>query len=161
MHRRAVFLHGTGGTPNDYWWPWLREQFERNGYELWAPLLPDSHRPNTKKYWEFLHSKDWDFSDNVLVGHSSGATSVLNLLSSPEFPRVRAAVMIGLFLNERLTSQSPDFPDKDQFSELFPVAGFDLEAIKSKAKKFYIVHGDDDKQASKQAKCQGEKFVDL
>ncbi len=146
--KRALFLHGTGGSPNDHWWPWLKQRFEESGYEVWAPLLPDNHRPSAEKYWEFLHSGDWEFADNVLVGHSSGATSVLNLLARPEFPKVKAAVLVGAFLNEDLTSQSPDFKDPRQFAELFPPDGFDWRLIRQKAERFYFVHGSDDPYCS-------------
>lgn len=142
--RRALFLHGTSGSPADHWWPWLKSEFEMSGYEVWAPLLPDNHRPSAKKYWDFLHESDWDFADTVLVGHSSGATSVLNVLARPDFPKVRAAVLVGAFLNENLTNKSPDFEDKSQFAELFPEEGFNWPAIKTKAEKFYFVHGDND-----------------
>lgn len=142
--RRALFLHGTGGSPDDHWWPWLREQFEQGGYEVWAPVLPDNMRPNANKYWEFLHNSDWDFTDNVLVGHSSGATSVLNLLSNPEFPKAKAAVLVGAFLNERLTKGSSDFTDNTQFKDLFPAEGFDWQYVKSRSDKFYFIHGDND-----------------
>lgn len=86
---------------------------------------------------------EWDFNNNVLVGHSSGATSILNLLSHSEFPTARAAILVGAFLNERLTSKLPDF-ENDQFLELFPSNGFDFDLLKEKADKFYFVHGDDD-----------------
>ena len=141
---RALFLHGTGGSPSDHWWPWLKRQFEQTDYEVWTPLLPDNERPNAETYWNFLHASGWDFTDAVLVGHSSGATSVLNLLSRPEFPRVSAAVLVGAFLNENLTKGSPDFEDARQFAALFPEEGFNWPVIKEKAQHFYFVHGDDD-----------------
>src|SRR5690606_3814805 len=119
-----------------------------HGYAVWAPLLPDNRRPDAQKYWDFLHSQGWDFKDTVLVGHSSGATRVLNLLASEEFPKIKAAVLAGVFLNERLTNKSPDFPDKSQFARLFPEDGFDWEEIKQKADKFYFVHGDNDPYCS-------------
>ena len=144
MSRRALFLHGTNGSPSDHWWPWLRQEFEKSGYEVWVPLLPDNDRPNEQTYWDFLASSQWDFADNVLVGHSSGATSVLNLLARPTFPKAKAAVLVAAFLNEDLTSKSPDFEQAGQFAGLFPPDGFDWEAIKQKAERFYFVHGDDD-----------------
>lgn len=142
--KRAVFLHGTNGDPSDHWWPWLKAQFESSGYEVWAPVLPDNDRPNEETYREFLMSKEWSFNDNVLVGHSSGATTVLNLLARSEFPKVKAAVLVGTFLNENLTSKSSDFEKSDQFIHLFPSNGFDWQTIKDKSEKFYFVHGDDD-----------------
>ena len=141
--KRAVFLHGTDGDPSHHWWPWLKAQFEASGYEVWAPVLPDNHRPNAKTYWDYLLSQGWNFQDNVIVGHSSGATEVLNLLSSRDFPKVRAAVLVGVFLNQDLTSRSASF-ESDQFTDLCPEAGFDLTEIMQNAEKFYFVHGDDD-----------------
>jgi predicted alpha/beta hydrolase family esterase len=146
--KHALFLHGTSGSPNDHWWPWLKNEFEKSGYEVWAPSLPSSHRPSAEKYWDFLRSTGWDFTDSVLVGHSSGATSVLNLLERPEFPKVKAVVLVGVFLNQRLTSASPDFNDDDQFVDLFPSAGFNWPVVQSKAERFYFVHGDDDPYCS-------------
>ena len=144
MSKRALFLHGTNGSPSDHWWPWLHREFEKSGYEVWAPLLPDNNRPDEQTYWDFLTGSQWDFADNALVGHSSGATSVLSLLARPTFPKAKAAVLVGVFLNEDLTSKSPDFEQAGQFAGLFPSAGFDWEAIEQKAEKFYFVHGDND-----------------
>ncbi|HEY1085695.1 MAG TPA: alpha/beta fold hydrolase [Candidatus Saccharimonadales bacterium] len=140
---QVVFLHGTGGDPGDHWWPWLRAEFAKSYYEVWAPVLPDNDKPNQETYWNFLMSRGVDFEDVVLVGHSSGATTVLNLLMDDRFPRVRAAVLVGVFLNQNLTSRREDF-EKDQFVDLFPKNGFDWNVIKRKADNFYFVHGDDD-----------------
>jgi len=146
--RTAVFLHGTNGDTSHHWWPWLRKQFEINGYSVQAPHLPDNDRPNEETYWNFLTSKNWKFEDSVLVGHSSGATTVLNLLSREEFPQVDTAILIGVFLNQKLTRGSADFEDDGQFDHLFPPHGFDWNAIKAKARRIYVVHGDDDPYCS-------------
>ncbi len=143
MTKRAVFLHGTDGDPTHHWWPWLKQQFEQSGYEVWTPVLPNNHTPNRTEYWDFLTTKGWGFNDNVIVGHSSGATTVLNLLARSEFPKVKAAVLVGAFLNQNLTSKLSDF-ETDQFAQLFPEEGFDLSIIKKKADSFYFVHGDND-----------------
>lgn len=155
--KRAVFLHGTSGHPGDHWWPWLKDKFERSNYEVWAPELPDNDRPNTKTYWDFLTSQNWDFRENVLVGHSSGATTILNLLANPDFPKVKTAVLVGVFLNEDLTSKSADFEQTGQFASLFPKSGSDWSVIKQKAEKFYFVHGDDDPYCSYQDALEASK----
>lgn len=140
--KRAVLLHGTDGSPEYHWFPWLRNQLKQSGYEVFAPLLPDNHRPNRHTYEQFLKASDWDFTDNILVGHSSGATTVLNLLSLDWFPRVRAVVLVGTFLNEKLVKDIDGFED-DQFEQLF-LPDYDPERIKSKSNHFIFVHGSDD-----------------
>lgn len=146
--KRAVFLHGTDGHPSDHWWPWLKTEFEKSGYQVWAPTLPDNHTPNDDVYYEFLTSQNWDFTDNVIVGHSSGATTVLNLLSRKDFPVINTAVLAGVFLSQSLTSKNEAFKEENQFVNLFPVNGFNWSYIKNKAEKFYFIHGDDDPYCS-------------
>jgi predicted alpha/beta hydrolase family esterase len=78
----------------------------------------------------------------VLVGHSSGATTILNLLSAEWFPHVRAVVLVGAFLNEKLTKSAVWYVP-GQFDHLF-LPDYDPLVIKQKADKFYFVHGDND-----------------
>ena len=79
--KKAVTLHGTDGDPSHGWQPWMREQLVANGYKVLHPLLPDNHTPNKQIYNTFLFGREWDFPDYVMVGHSSCATAILNLLS--------------------------------------------------------------------------------
>lgn len=140
--KRAVILHGTDGTPDDNWQTWLKTQLEEAGYEVFAPQLPGCHKPNLKTYDKFLRESGWDFKDNVVIGHSSGATTVLNLLSAGWFPNIKAAVLAGTFLNEKLTKDA-DWVEPGQFANLF-LDRYDPENLKQKSDKFYFIHGDND-----------------
>ncbi len=140
--KRAVIFHGTDASPSDHWLSWMKSQFEASGYEVFAPELPNCHTPNHQTYEQFLRDSSWDFTNNVLVGHSSGATTILNLLSLEWLPRVKAAVLVGTFLNEKLTKNA-DWYDPGQFDELF-LKSYNPELIRQKAGSFYFVHGDDD-----------------
>lgn len=138
--KRAVILHGTDAVPEQNWFPWLKRQFEAAGYEVWAPLLPENHTPNRQVYNDFLLSSDWDFTENIVVGHSSGAVSVLNLLMDERCPKIKLGVMVSAWMGG-----APDnWEDTSQFDNLFPPKGFDFELIKLKADKLAFVHGDDD-----------------
>jgi predicted alpha/beta hydrolase family esterase len=141
--KRAVILHGTSDSPSDNWQPWIKKELESAGYEVFAPELPDNDTPNRETYDNFLRSSGWDFKDNLLIGHSSGATTVLNLLSSDWFPHVKTAVLIGTFLDESLL-HDVDWYDEDMFKNLFPTTVFDAEKIKQKADHFYFIHGEND-----------------
>lgn len=140
-YKRAVILHGTDGNPESNWFPWLKEKLEAEGYAVWAPLLPENHTPSRQVYNDFLFGQGWDFTDNIVVGHSSGAVEVLNLLMDARCPKVKMGVMLGVW-----SGGLPDgFEDGGgQFDNLFPPEGFDFEYIKSKAKSFALLHGDDD-----------------
>ncbi len=140
--KRAAFFHGTGNTLQDCWYPWILQTLKGSGYEVYAPVLPDNHAPNKDTYDQFLRESGWDFADNVLVGHSSGATTILNLLSADWFPRVQTVVLVSTFLNEKLTKVASWYTP-GQFDNLF-LSGYQPEVIKAKAGAFYFVHSDDD-----------------
>lgn len=140
--RKATLLHGTDGSPEYCLFPWLVKILNENNLDVFVPLLPKNHTPNRFTYNDFLQKSGWDFSDNLLVGHSSGATTVLNLLQSDWFPKVDTVVLVGTFLNEKLL-HGVEWYEPGQFENLFP-ENFDTEKIKSKANKFIFIHGDDD-----------------
>jgi predicted alpha/beta hydrolase family esterase len=138
--KKAVILHGTEANHTMHWFPWLKEQLEILGYEVWVPDLPQAERPNTTRYNQFLLSQGWDFTDNLIVGHSSGAVAILGLLQAlPDDTRINTAILAGAF-----TKRLPDGdPSWEMLSELFEKP-FDFERVKQKAKQFIFVHSDDD-----------------
>jgi len=137
--KRAVILHGTNASPEKNWFPWLKKYLEAKGYQVWVPSLPNNDIPNRHTYNDFLLSSDWDFSDNLVVGHSSGAVSVLNLISDKRCPKIKTAVMVGVW-----TDNSGTHLDPERFSNLFPESGFDINLLKSKTQNMLFVHGSED-----------------
>lgn len=165
MTKRAAILHGTDGSPTDLKWQmWLKDQLENSGYEVYFPQLPDCHTPDLETYDKFLQNSNWNFEDNLLIGHSSGATTALHLLGQNWFPKIRATALIGTFLNEKLM-ENASWHEAGQFDKLF-VETFEPEKIKPKSDKFYFVHGDDDPycdydDARKLCNELGGKFLTL
>lgn len=137
--KRAVILHGTNATPQKNWFPWLRSYLEQRDYQVWIPELPNNDTPNSHTYNDFLFSSDWDFTDNLVIGHSSGAVSVLNLISDERCPKINTAVMVGVWTDNAGTHLDPE-----RFKNLFPENGFDIELIKSKTQNILFVHGEKD-----------------
>ena len=159
--KRAVILHGTGGSPTENWFPWLKTQLELVGYEVWVPQLPGAGRPNTRYYTDFLLSSKWDFQDNLLIGHSSGAVEILHLLQNlPKGTTVKTAVCVAAF-SEYLAKE----PKWENLTELF-VEPFDFPTITSKAKTILFVHAADDpycdpRKAEELADAVGGKYIEL
>jgi hypothetical protein len=137
--KRAVILHGTDGKPQDNWFPWLKSQLEAKDFKVWVPNLPNNHTPNRHVYNDFLFSSSWDFKDNLVIGHSSGAVTILNLLADDRCPPVKAGVLVGAWAHMDGTDL-----DRDQFKDLFPADGFDFSEIKPKAGEFIFLHSDID-----------------
>lgn len=133
--KRAVILHGTDALPMSGWRPWLKDKLEAEGYEVWVPALPGNHTPNAKVYNDFLLTSGWDFTNNIVIGHSSGAVEVLNLLMDERCPKVKLAIPVSVW-NEKLIDETPE--DTEQFKDTFPADGFDFERIKMNAEKIVL-----------------------
>jgi len=82
--KNALILHGTDFRKEqkqklNNWFPWLKAELEKLGFEVWVPELPEAWQPNLKRYWNFL--KGFNFNEEtVIIGHSSGAAMVFGLL---------------------------------------------------------------------------------
>jgi len=137
--KRAVILHGTDGAPDHNWFPWLKKELESRGYEVWIPELPNNHFPNRHVYNDFLFNSGWDFSDNLVIGHSSGAVSTLNLIQDERCPKIDVGVLVGIWASMDGTEL-----DKLQFKDLFGPDGFDFNKLKAKSNHLLFIHGDDD-----------------
>lgn len=142
--KKAVILHGTGGSPASNWFPWLKTQLEDKGYEVWVPALPNNETPNRHTYNDFLFGSGWDFTDNLVIGHSSGAVSVLNLLEDDRCPRIGTAVMVGVWTDTAKANLNHDGLTRERFKDLIPQEGFKPDEIKRKADHFLYLHGDND-----------------
>jgi predicted alpha/beta hydrolase family esterase len=152
----AVILHGTDGNPEMNWFPWLKSKLEAAGYKVWAPLLPGNHTPNREVYNDFLLGQDWDFADNIVIGHSSGAVEVLNLLMDKRCPKIKFGVMVGAWKGDIPKGYDDD---NTQFDDLFPPKGFDFIRIKQNAGTLAFLHGDNDPYCPlEQAKHLAEKL---
>lgn len=79
MKANAVILHGTGCSPQQFWFPWLKRVLELRGFEVWCPQLPEASVPNLKTQLPFVLN-GWNYnSQSVLIGHSAGVPLALAL----------------------------------------------------------------------------------
>ncbi len=134
--KNALILHGTSNDSTRNWFQWLKYKLEETGYTTWVPDLPDADKPNPTTYRQFIAVAGWDFgNESIIIGHSSGAVAVLSLLQHlPREVSIEAIYLVGVF---------KDNLDREELSELF-VKPFDFDLIKTKTKKIFLIHSDND-----------------
>ena len=104
---KVLILHGTWGSGEGNWFPWLKRYLGEWGIEVANPTLPDAKLPDYKERMTFLEKEYGDFIDEntIIIGHSSGAPTAWQLA---EKKRVRGLVLVApvlevdeaMFLNE-------------------------------------------------------------
>lgn len=135
--RKALLLHGTDGSSSSNWLPWLKEELESAGWQVWTPDLPQAEQPHIGRYNEHIFAnKDWVFdNETVIVGHSSGALAALGILQTlPENTQVKEAILIGSFKDDL------EWPNLKGLFE----TPYDYDTIRRRAGQFTFFHSNDD-----------------
>lgn len=133
--KNALILHGTNANSKENWFPWLKQELEKDGYKVWVPDLPHADKPNIERYNDFVFPK-WKFDkDSIIIGHSSGAVAILGLLQEmPEPISIDRAFLVAGFFGD--LGWEP-LREIGKFN-------FNWKKIKQRAKKFILIHSDDD-----------------
>lgn len=124
----AVIFHGTGCTPESYWFPSLKLFLEKRGYHVWVPQLPEADKPDLQKWLpKALEAKYSE--ETVVIGHSAGAPLVLSVLEKIQV-RVQKAILVAGYLND---PQSKVLQPK-----------YDWTKIKQNVQDIVIINSDND-----------------
>ncbi len=141
--KNALILHGTNfdndnGLSGTNWFPWLGGKLTELGYDVRIPDLPKPSAPDLDRYWDYL--KDFEFNEEtVLIGHSSGATAILGLLTelNEEKIKINKAILVAGF----------SYDDGWNCSGLFKYE-FDWKKIRESTKEIIQIHSIDDPYVS-------------
>ncbi len=140
----TVFVfHGTGGYPEENWFPWLKEKLETKGYKVLVPQFPSPPgQPAQVADW-FAVLKNYNQyinEETILIGHSLGGIFTLRLLEQLKHP-VKAAFLVGTPIGVRPILNY----DRDNSFSGF---SFNWPAIKERAKHFTVFQSDNDPYVS-------------
>lgn len=119
-----------GNHPEDHWYPWLKQELEKKGYEVWVPQLPDTNAPQLSKWVPFI-MKDGRFNEEtVIIGHSAGGACVLAVLEDINTKIAQAIVVAGFSF----------YPGGDDIVK----PSYDWQKIQNNVGEFIIVTSDND-----------------
>ena len=136
MHVISAFLfHGIYGSPEENWFPWLKEELEKRGSVVHIPHFPTHENLSPKDWWQaFEPYEKFLGEDSILIGHSLGSAFALNVLE--KYP-VKAGFFVAAAFGETHNEFTPIMaPIADQ--------AFDWALIRSHCSEFHIFHSDND-----------------
>lgn len=136
--KKAIIIHGTKGSPEGNWFPWLGVELEKRSYQVFIPKLPTPENQSVKNWCKALDEQAPRFDENtILIGHSCGATYILHILESMQ-KKVAKSIFVSGFV-DRLGNE-----EYDELNQTFINHHFDWEKIIKNAGQITIFHGDND-----------------
>lgn len=135
---KAFIFHGTGAGQYDHWFPDIKQKIEAEGVEVCVPEFPTPEAQNLNNWLQVLESEGLEIDEEtVLIGHSTGAVFILNILERLDF-EIEAAFLISGFTGPLNDERF------DPLNETFAERDFDFESIKASAKDIYVYHSASD-----------------
>ena len=139
----AIIFHGTAGNANENWFPWLKKELKKHGYEVVVPQFPtpENQSPeNWLKVFEEYENKKYLNEDTLLIGHSLGGGFLLCVL---EKIRVKLGVKVkaAFFIAASVGVKPIKYYETDK---PFVEKEFDWKKIKMSAEHFFVFHSEDD-----------------
>lgn len=138
--KRIFLIHGWEGYPEEGWRPWLRDELEKRGFEVYVPAMPNTKYPKMNAWVKHL-SKIVRVPDKdcYFVGHSLGCIAILRYLETlKKEQEVGGAVLVAGFTSNLGYTEFESFFTK-------PI---NWKKIKLHCKKFVAIHSDNDPYVS-------------
>lgn len=134
---KFFIIHGSFGSPNENWFPWLKNELEEQKHTVIMPTFPTPEGQSlnswNKVFDKYLNDID---GDTILIGHSLGCAYILNLL---EQVSVKAAFLVSGWIG------SLSIPEYDDVNYSFTDRDFNFDKIKQNCNQFIIFQSDNDK----------------
>lgn len=134
--KKVIIVHCWDGNSEYCWYPWVKDELEKQGFVVEVPNMPDTSAPKLDKWLpklqEIVGQPD---EDTYLVGHSAGSVTIIRYLESlSPGERIGGAVLVA------------GFTDNLGYKELenFFVTPIQFEKIKQHCTNFFVIASDND-----------------
>ncbi len=154
---RIIIVHGWKSSPKVGWIGWLTRQLKEQGYDVVAPALPNPRQPDLAQWQKVLLQKVGNSKSLILVGHSLGTYTLLELVNVlPRDIVIEKLILVAGFTLSKENTWMPAHYLTDN----------DLAFIKKRVKKAYMIYSNSDHtvkpaQSRAAAKAIGAKTIQM
>jgi predicted alpha/beta hydrolase family esterase len=138
MQKTVVIIHGSYGSPEGNWFPWLADAVREAGHLAVVPRFPTPEGQSLESWLRVFEADVGQLEKNfILVGHSLGAAFALRLLEQAK------ATIAGTFLVSGFLGDL-GLPDFDRVNADFVRKEVDWKRAKAHSASFHVYSGDND-----------------
>ncbi len=144
MKKRVFIIHGWDGYPEEGWFPWLKRELIKRGFEVRVPKMPHATHPKISEWTPHLRRLVGK-SDlkTYFVGHSMGCRTILRYLEklSPKV-KIGGAVLVAGWVS--LTPMATRTKEAKAIAREWLRTPHDYGKIKRHSRNFVAVFSDND-----------------
>ncbi len=140
--KRVIIIHRWDGTPTNDWYPWLKKECERKGFEVTIPEMPNTSEPKIAEWVTHLNKIIGNVdNETILIGHSIGCQTIMRYLETlPEQTKVGKVVFVaGWFKLDNLEDESVT-----QIAQPWLQTSIDFDKVKKKIDGLTVFLSDND-----------------
>jgi len=79
--KKVYLIHGWGGSSEEGWFDWLKEEFSKCNIKVYAFDMPNTDNPKIEEWVKYLEENIKDVDENTyFIGHSIGCQTILRYL---------------------------------------------------------------------------------
>ena len=141
-NQKIVFIiHGWWGDPKEGWFPWLKKELEKRGFEVFIPKMPDTGKPKIDRWVGKLAKIAGRVDKNTyFVGHSIGAQAIMRYLEKlPKNKKIGGAIFVAGWF--KLTNLEPK---EKPIAKPWLETPLNFKKIKKTDNKFVAIFSDND-----------------
>jgi len=134
-----LIIHGTMGSPEGNWFPWLKAELESRGHTVSVPAFPTPDGQCLDAWMQVatVSLQGIDPAKTILVGHSIGPALMLHMAARTQVP-YRAIFAVCPFLRQIGN------PEYDTLNASFILPDLDWRKVTMGAKLFVFFASDND-----------------
>ena len=84
--KRVFIIHGWDFNPDMNWYPWLKKELEKKGFEVIVPKMPNTSEPKIEEWVLHLKKIVGKLNQNTyFIGHSMGCQTIMRFLEKENY----------------------------------------------------------------------------
>lgn len=132
----AFIIHGSNGSKDAHWYPWLKEKLKKRGLTVFLPQFPIKDKQTLSNWLSMLRPYKDKLDGAIIIAHSLGVPFVIDIFNQWNV-ECRAAFLVSGFTGHLEVENEPnleDFAEKD----------YDWQKIRKSCNHFCVIHSDND-----------------
>lgn len=156
--KRVFIIHGWGGNPEEGWFPWLKKELEKRGFNVFVPQMPDAENPKINTWVPYLSKLVGKADENTfLIGHSIGCQTILRYLESLKEKKIGGCVLVAGFIDLNMDAIEKEEPESSKIAKPWIETPINWTKVKTHSNKFISIFSDNDPYISAQKNIEAFK----